>query len=490
MSSNGPANRPFSILGIQQIAVGGLDKTALRELWVGLLGLDLKSTYRAESENVDEDILATGLPPFDVEIDLMQPIDAEARPRVHTPPLNHVGLWVDDLPAAVEWLSERDVRFTPGGIRPGASGHDVCFIHPKGSDELPRGGEGVLIELVQAPKKLVERHESERRHPQVGGTRGRRTLYAPIEPYATGTLQVSERHTIYWEQSGNPNGKPVLFVHGGPGGGTDPSQRRFFDPLRYRIVLFDQRGCGRSTPNAELEENTTWHLVSDMEALREHLEIERWQVFGGSWGSTLALAYAQAHPERVSELVLRGIFMLRPSELQWFYQAGAHTIYPDAFEAYRDHIPEDERDDLMGAYYRRLTSDDPAVRLAAARVWSTWEASTSFLRPKRDYVLHASDEAFALAFARIECHYFLNGGFFERESQLLDDIDAIRHVPAVIVQGRYDVVCPMMSAWALHRAWPESELRVVEDAGHSAFEPGIVHELVLATDRFAAQTDA
>ncbi len=487
MHGSGPATRPFSVLGLQQVAIGGLDKTALRELWVGLLGLDLKSTYQAEKENVDEDILATGLPPFDVEIDLMQPLDPEARPRVHTPPLNHVGLWVDDLAAAVTWLGERGVRFTPGGIRKGAAGHDVCFIHPKGSDDAPRSGEGVLIELVQAPPELIATHRAEQRHPTPAGTRGRRSLYAPVEAHRTGTLKVSDLHEIYWEQSGNPEGKPVVFVHGGPGGGTDPSQRRFFDPRHYRIVLFHQRGCRPSTPHAPLEDNTTWHLVADMEALREHLGIERWQVFGGSWGSTLALAYAQRHPDRVTEIVLRGVFMLRRSELSWFYQAGASSIFPDAFEPYRDHIPPAERSDLMGAYQRRLTSDDAATRLAAARAWSTWEASTSFLRQKTDYVLHASDEDFALAFARIENHYFVHGGFFERENQLLEDVDAIRHIPAVIVQGRYDVVCPMQSAWELHRAWPEAELRIVEDAGHSAFEPGIVHELVLATDRFKAE---
>jgi proline iminopeptidase len=221
-----------------------------------------------------------------------------------------------------------------------------------------------------------------------------------------------------------------------------------------------------------------------MEKLREHLGIDEWQVFGGSWGSTLSLAYAEKHPERVTELVLRGIFMLRRKELQWFYQEGASAMFPDAWQHYLAPIPEGERDDFMAAYYRRLTSDDPKVRLEAARAWSIWEASTSFLLQKPDYVDHAGDEEFSLAFARIECHYFVNGGFFEKESQLLDDVGRIRHVPCVIVQGRYDVVCPMMSAWDLHRAWPESDLRVVADAGHSAYEPGIVHELVEATDRF------
>jgi proline iminopeptidase len=275
-----------------------------------------------------------------------------------------------------------------------------------------------------------------------------------------------------------------VFVHGGPGGGTEPRLRRFFDPAAYRIVLFDQRGCGKSTPHAGLVDNTTWHLVSDMELLRAHLGIERWQVFGGSWGSTLALAYAERHPERVSELVLRGIFMLRRKELHWFYQEGASALFPEAWELYLEPIPPAERGDLITAYYRRLTSDDPAQRLAAARAWSIWEASTSFLLPRTEFIEHAGAEDFSLAFARIECHYFVHGGFFARESQLLDDVARIRRIPAVIVQGRYDVVCPMFSAWELHRAWPEAEFRVVPDAGHSAYEPGIVHELVEATDAF------
>jgi len=314
--------------------------------------------------------------------------------------------------------------------------------------------------------------------------RGRRSFYPESQPFDTGTLRVSDLHTIYYEQSGNPQGKPVVFVHGGPGGGSDAKQRRFFDPQAYRIVLFDQRGCGRSTPHAELRENTTWDLVADMEAIREALGIERWQVFGGSWGSTLGLAYAQRHPERVTEMVLRGIFMLRPKELRWFYQEGASAIFPDTWERYLAAIPEGERDDLIRAYYARLTHDDPDVRLAAAQAWSVWEASTSFLLQSRDYMTHAGKDEFALAFARIECHYFVNGGFFEVPDQLLRDVGKIRHIPAVIAQGRYDVVCPMMSAWELHRAWPEAELNVVPDAGHSAYEPGIVDVLIGATDRF------
>jgi proline iminopeptidase len=312
----------------------------------------------------------------------------------------------------------------------------------------------------------------------------RRELYPHLEPYRTGRLAVSPVHTVHFEESGNPRGKPVVFVHGGPGGGTEPRQRRFFDPRAYRIVLFDQRGCGQSTPYASLEDNTTWHLVSDMEALRAELDVERWQVFGGSWGSTLALAYAQKHPQRVTELVLRGVFLLRKSEIDWFYQSGADAIFPDAWEAYLAPIPPAERGDLLRAYYKRLTASDAAVRMEAARAWSTWEGKTSYLHVNEDLVTKSGTDAFAEAFARIECHYFVNGAWFDADDQLLRDVQKIRHVPATIVQGRYDVVCPMTSAWALHRAWPEADLRVVPDAGHSAFEPGITSELVDATDRY------
>lgn len=312
----------------------------------------------------------------------------------------------------------------------------------------------------------------------------RRGPYPEIDAYRTGRLRVSDEHEIYFEESGNPAGKPAVFVHGGPGGGTDPKQRRFFDPARYRIILFDQRGCGRSTPYASLVDNTTWHLVADMEALREHLKIEKWQVFGGSWGSTLALAYAEKHPDRVSELVLRGIFLLRKWEIDWFYQDGAGAIFPDAWEKYLAAIPAEERGDMVGAYYRRLTSSDTAVQQEAARAWSVWEGSTSFLYPNEEHIRRSGADAFAVAFARIECHYFVNKGFFDADDQLLRDVGRIRHIPAVIVQGRYDVVCPIKSAWDLHRAWPEADLRIVTDAGHSAFEPGIVSELVAATDKF------
>ncbi|WP_430388310.1 prolyl aminopeptidase [Dyella sp. 20L07] len=311
-----------------------------------------------------------------------------------------------------------------------------------------------------------------------------RSLYPEIEPYDSGMLKVSELHTVYYEQSGNPNGKPVVFLHGGPGGGTNPKCRRFFDPAVYRIVLFDQRGCGKSTPHAELTDNTTWHLVNDIERIRNHLGIDKWQVFGGSWGSTLALAYAQTHPDCVTELVLRGIFMLRRSELEWFYQKGCDALYPDAWETYLHAIPEAERGDLMSAYHRRLISSDPQVRVNAARAWSVWEGATSYLWQDTAHIASSGEDEFALAFARIECHYFVHGGFFEHDDQLLRNIERIRKIPAVIVQGRYDVVCPMRSAWDLHRAWPEADLRIVQDAGHSAFEPGNISELVKATDSF------
>ena len=312
-------------------------------------------------------------------------------------------------------------------------------------------------------------------------------LYPPIRPRRTGRLPVSQLHTLYFEESGNPDGMPVVFLHGGPGGGTDPRMRRFFDPRRYRIVLFDQRGCGRSTPHASLEQNTTWDLVEDIERLREHLGIARWQVFGGSWGSTLALAYAQKHPDRVTALVLRGIFLLRRSELEWFYQSseGAAALFPDLWEQYVAPIPPAERHDMIGAYYRRLTSRETRVRNAAARAWSVWEGATSFLRSNPAYVAKFRVSKYAAAFARIECHYFVNGGFLESEDQLLRDVGRIRKIPAVIVQGRYDVVCPMRSAWHLHRAWPEAKLVVVPDAGHSAFEPGIARALREATDVLA-----
>ena len=313
-------------------------------------------------------------------------------------------------------------------------------------------------------------------------------LYAPIEPYNRGMLRVSAVHEIYYEESGNPKGKPAVFLHGGPGGGTDPSMRQFFDPARYRIVLLDQRGCGRSRPHASLVDNTTWDLVRDIESVRERLGIQRWLVFGGSWGSTLALAYAQLHPQRVTELVLRGIFLLRRWELAWFYQnpGGAAALYPDLWEAFVAPIPASERHDMIRAYYRRLTSTERKVLTQAAKAWSVWEGATSHLRQNLDYVAKFSADArYAAAFARIECHYFINGGFLRQDDQLLADVPRIRHIPAVIVQGRYDVVCPMRSAWDLHRAWPEAQLNIIGDTGHSAFEPGNSRALVAATDAFA-----
>ncbi len=317
-----------------------------------------------------------------------------------------------------------------------------------------------------------------------------KTLYDPIEPYDTGRLQVSPIHNLYYEQCGNPQGQPVVFLHGGPGGGVVPEYRQFFDPKAYRVVLFDQRGSGKSTPHASLEDNTTWHLVSDIERLREHLGIDSWQVFGGSWGSTLSLAYAQKHPERVRQLVLRGIFLCRPKEIRWFYEegTGASALFADVWEEYLKVIPEEERGDLVSAYYRRLTSDDEQVKLEAARAWSIWEGSTSKLFFDYNMIEKMADAEFALAFARIECHYFMNNAFFETDNYLIENVGKIRHIPAVIVQGRYDVVCPMMSAWELHRAWPEADLQIIPDAGHSATEPGTISALVDATDRFRDAT--
>ena len=311
-----------------------------------------------------------------------------------------------------------------------------------------------------------------------------KSLYDPIEPFHHGMLKVSDIHNIYFEQCGNPAGRAVVFLHGGPGGGLSPDYRRFFDPESYRVVLFDQRGSGKSTPHASLEENTTWDLVADIERLREQLGIDSWMVFGGSWGSTLALAYAETHPERVRQLVLRGIFLCRPKEIKWFYQEGANAIFPDVWEEYLKVIPEAERGDMLEAYHRRLTSEDETVRLNAARAWSIWEGSTSKLIPDQHLIDDFAETHKALSLARIECHYFMNNAFFDTENQLIENVDRIRHIPAVIVQGRYDVVCPIMSAWELHRAWPEAELQVIKDAGHSMTEPGITSALVEATDRF------
>lgn len=311
------------------------------------------------------------------------------------------------------------------------------------------------------------------------------TLFPEIEPFDSGHLAVDGLHSVYYEQCGNPRGKPTLFVHGGPGGGASVVHRRFWDPAVYRIVLFDQRGCGRSTPHAELRSNTTWHLVDDMERIREHLGIETWQLFGGSWGSTLSLAYAQRHPERVTEMVLRGIFLLRRREIDWYYQEGASRIFPESWAKYLEPIPPAERDDLVGAYYRRLTSADREERIEAARAWSMWEGSTSRLVPDPELIERTGQATFAEAFARIECHYFINGGFFDDDDQILSNMDRIAEIPAVIVQGRYDIVCPVESAYELHKAWPKSTLIIAERSGHSALEPEITSYLVDATERFA-----
>jgi proline iminopeptidase len=312
-----------------------------------------------------------------------------------------------------------------------------------------------------------------------------RELYPPIEPFKTERLKVSDLHELYVEQSGRLDGQPVVFLHGGPGTGTRPNQRQFFDPSAYRIVLFDQRGCGRSIPRASLEHNTTPDLVEDIERIRIHLGIDSWVVFGGSWGSTLALAYAEAHPERVRALVLRGIFLLRPHEIRWFYQQGASLVFPELWESFLAPIPEAERHDLLTAYHRRLTGDDPVARQSAARAWATWEGSTIRMVPDRAMIAEFSEPDAADNLARIESHYFVNGGFFDHPDQLLDGVKAIRHIPAVIVHGRYDMCCPVSNAWDLHRRWPEAGLEIVPDAGHSAFEAGIADRLIEATDRFA-----
>lgn len=321
-------------------------------------------------------------------------------------------------------------------------------------------------------------------------SRSRSLLFPAIEPFNEGLLDTGDGHSIYFAECGNPNGAAALVVHGGPGGGSNPTMRRFHDPRHYRIVLFDQRGSGRSLPNASIENNTTWHLVEDMERLREHLSIERWQLFGGSWGSTLSLAYAETYPERVSALLLRGIFLLRRSELAWFYQEGASHLFPDAWEAFERLIPEDERADMIGAYHRRLIHPDPAVHLPAAEAWSVWEGSTLSLIEDPARIRAFANPGYALAFARIESHYFVNGGFFAEDGALLKQAHKLVGLSGVIVHGRYDVVTPLRSAWDLKTVWPGAELRIVPDAGHAMTEPGIIHELIRATQDFQVQSRA
>jgi proline iminopeptidase len=315
-----------------------------------------------------------------------------------------------------------------------------------------------------------------------------RTLFPPIDPYRTHRLKVSAIHEIFVAEYGNPEGKPVVLVHGGPGGGSNATMPRFHDPAAHRIVVFDQRGSGQSTPHAEIEENTTWDLVGDMEAIRRHLNIERWQLLGGSWGSCLSLAYAETHPDRVSELILRGIFTLRRKELDWFYQEGASFLLPEAFEEYVRPIPEDERGDMIAAYYRRLTGPDPEIRLACAQAWSTWEGSALSLLPDPARVAAFGSPHYALAFARIECHYFYNRGFFDSDDQLIARAGLLRDIPGVIVHGRYDLCTPVTIAWDLHKAWPEAELNIVPDSGHAMTEPGIVEALLRATEKFKSRT--
>jgi proline iminopeptidase len=309
----------------------------------------------------------------------------------------------------------------------------------------------------------------------------RLTLYPDIRPHVQHSLAVEPPHVLHVEECGNPDGLPVLFVHGGPGAGCEPYHRRFFDPDLYRIILFDQRGCGHSTPHAEIEGNTTPALVADMEAIRAHLGLDRWMLFGGSWGSTLSLAYAEAHPERVLGLILRGILLCRPHEIRWFYQEGASRLFPDYWEAYLEPIPETERSDLVRAYYSRLTSDDEVARMAAAKAWSLWEGRTASLLPREEVINHFADPFTALSLARIECHYFMHDSFLEPD-QLLRDAHRLAGIPGIIVHGRYDAICPLENAWQLAHAWPDAELQIIPDAGHAASEPGIVDALVRATN--------
>ncbi len=312
-------------------------------------------------------------------------------------------------------------------------------------------------------------------------------LFPPLAAHTTGRIKVSDIHEIYYEECGNPKGLPVLMVHGGPGGGSNPLMRRFHDPEKYRIILFDQRGCGRSTPHAELRQNTTWDLVNDIEHLRKHLSVEAWQLFGGSWGSTLSLIYAISHPERVSGLILRGIFLLRRKEIDWFYSQGCNALFPDYYEDFISVLPDNERHDVVGAFYKRLTSSDRSIQLAAAKAWSQWEGSTVSLMPNPRRDKNMISNQYALAFARIECHYFYHAGFLDSDNWILDNLHRAHAIPSSIVHGRYDVVTPLANAWALHTAWPGSKLTIVQDSGHAMSEAGTIHELVSATQA-SAQT--
>jgi proline iminopeptidase len=311
-----------------------------------------------------------------------------------------------------------------------------------------------------------------------------RTLYPTIEPYETGMLDVGDGHSIYYERSGKKGGKPTVFLHGGPGSGVSPNHRRLFNPDVYDVMLFDQRGCGKSIPHADLNANTTWHLVEDIERLRKLVGVEKWMVFGGSWGSTLGLAYAEKHPEHVSELILRGIYTVTKAEINWYYQFGVSEMFPDKWELFQAPIPEEERGDMVTAYHKRLTGDDPVAQLEAAKAWTIWEGETITLLPNPEYSAHFRDGHYALAFARLENHYFMNGSWLE-EGQLLRDAYKLHGIPGVIVQGRYDMPCPVKYAYVLHKAWPDAEFHLIEGAGHAYLEPGILDRLIRATDQFA-----
>ncbi|CCI42749.1 unnamed protein product [Albugo candida] len=375
----------------------------------------------------------------------------------------------------------KDLASFRGSIAPIGLRFPTAGAHAKARVLLP------IAALSCALMSMRQIPESESAHNECAED----NMYPAIEPYNTGYLSVSEGHQLYYEECGNPHGKPVLIVHGGPGSGCRESMRCYHDPQIYRIILLDQRGSGRSKPRGSLLQNTTWHLVDDMEKLRQHLRVDRWQVFGGSWGSTLSLTYAITHPSRVTELILRGIFTLRKKEIDFFYQNGANFLFPDRWEAFVNVIPIEERDDLVLAYHKRLNSSDPNQRMPAALAWTTWEKTTSNLCPAKNAEEKSmSDSEFAETFARIENHYFINKGFFSSDTYLIDNVTKIRHIPTVIVQGRYDVVCPMQTAWDLHKAFPEAEFRVVQTAGHSALEPGIAEELVRATKKFESSSNS